>query len=102
MSKEISGLKLLMLEFINETGISDYHTNPKGFLESFFNWVTESKSLSENYYNKYGAYNNNFSKKIYLDLMIKLAEINTLSEEEIVNSLDKLLLIDNVRLTKSR
>lgn len=101
MSKEISGLKLLMLEFINETGISDYHTNPKGFIDSFINWVTESKSPSENYYNKSGAYNN-FSKKIYLDLMIKLAEINTLSEEEIVNSLDKLLLIDNVRLTKSR
>ena len=63
MNKNVNGLKLFILEYINETGNCDYSSNPKVFIQDFFNWFTENKSLSENSFYKYSVYNNEFSKK---------------------------------------
>lgn len=102
MNKNVNGLKLFMLEYINETGNCDYSSNPKAFIQDFFNWFTENKSLSENSFYKYSVYNNEFSKKIYLDLMIQLGELSTLTDEELVKRLDELLLVLKTKTVKIR
>lgn len=93
MPNKINGLRLLMLEFINETGIDNYNNNPKEFINNFFIWVTDNKSFSESFYNTCNVYSNSFSKKIYLDLMTELAYFSNLSDEELITSLNELLSV---------
>lgn len=100
MPNKINGLRLLMLEFINETGVENYNNNPKEFLNNFFIWVTDNKSFSESFYNTCNVYSNSFSKKVYLDLMIQFAYLNNLSDEELVISLNKLLSSKDKMLIK--